>query len=106
MKNEKQKFFHKIFRNYWGYEIEMLKNAAAFLNFSYTIENPPDGAWGHLKEDGEWSGLIGHASKNIVDFVICDVLIAFGRSQVFRNWYMIVLQIVLYTYETTYSNFI
>ena len=36
------------YRNYWGYEIEMLKNVANILNFTYTIENPPDGKWGHI----------------------------------------------------------
>ena len=60
----------------------MLKNAANMLNFTYTIENPPDGSWGHIKEDASWNGLVYHASKDIVDFVICDVFIVFGRSQV------------------------
>ena len=26
----------------------MLKNVANILNFTYTIENPPDGKWGHI----------------------------------------------------------
>ena len=60
----------------------MLKNAAKMLNFTYTIENPPDGSWGHIKEDASWNGLVYHASQDIVDFVICDVFIVFGRSQV------------------------
>ena len=60
----------------------MLKNAANMLNFTYTIENPPDGSWGHIKEDASWNGLVYHASQDIVDFVICDVFIVFGRSQV------------------------
>ena len=60
----------------------MLKNAAVMLNFTYTIENPPDGSWGHIKPDASWNGLVYHASQDIVDFVICDVFIVFGRSQV------------------------
>ena len=36
------------YKNYWGYEIEMLKNMANVLNFTYKIENPPDGKWGHI----------------------------------------------------------
>ena len=45
------------YRNYWGYETDMLKNVAKILNFKYTIENPPDGSWGHIKADGSWNGL-------------------------------------------------
>ena len=45
------------YRNYWGYEADMLKNVAKILNFKYTIENPPDGSWGHIKADGSWNGL-------------------------------------------------
>ena len=45
------------YRNYWGYEADMLKNVAEILNFKYTIENPPDGSWGHINADGTWNGL-------------------------------------------------
>ena len=41
----------------------MLKNVAKILNFKYTIENPPDGSWGHIKADGSWNGL-GMVSHN------------------------------------------
>ena len=70
------------FRNYWGYEIEMLKDTAKALNFTYTIENPPDGKWGHIEPDGNWNGLVYYVSKDNVDIVICDVFIVYGRQQV------------------------
>ena len=72
----------------------MLKNAAKMLNFTYTIENPPDGSWGHIKEDASWNGLVYHASQDIVDFVICDVFIVFGRSQV--SIFNLLLRYLLY----------
>lgn len=71
------------YRNYWGYEIEMLKSIAPILNFTYTIENPPDGKWGHVEPDGRWNGLVYHVSQDFVDLVICDVFIVYGRQQVF-----------------------
>ena len=30
---------------------------AKTLNFTYEIENPPDGKWGHVEPDGRWNGL-------------------------------------------------
>ena len=70
------------YRNYWGYEIDMLVNTAKVLNFTYTIENPPDGSWGHIKADGSWNGMVYHISQNIVDLVICDLFIVYGRHMV------------------------
>ncbi len=71
------------YRNYWGYEYDMLAIISDVLNFTYTMENPPDGQWGHVSPEGNWDGLVNHAAKNIVDFVICDVFIVYGRAQVF-----------------------
>lgn len=31
------------YTDYWGYEINILVESARVLNFTYTIENPPDG---------------------------------------------------------------
>ena len=79
------------YRNYWGYEIEMLKNMAKILNFTYLIENPPDGKWGHIEPDGRWNGLVYHVSKDSVDLVICDIFIVYGRQQVrvLKNHYKV-----------------
>ena len=67
----------------------MLKDTAKALNFTYTIENPPDGKWGHIEPDGNWNGLVYYVSKDNVDIVICDVFIVYGRQQVnpiFPHW--------------------
>lgn len=67
----------------------MLKDTAKALNFTYTIENPPDGKWGHIEPDGNWNGLVYYVSKDNVDIVICDVFIVYGRQQVnliFPSW--------------------
>ncbi len=70
------------YRNYWGYEIDLLEATAKILNFSYTIVNPADGKWGHIEADGTWSGLVAEAANGNVDFVICDVFIVYSRAQV------------------------
>ena len=42
------------YRDYWGYEIDLLDTLSAALNFTYTIVNPEDGKWGHIGLDGTW----------------------------------------------------
>lgn len=70
------------YRNYWGYEIDLLKSVSKWLNFTYTIVNPADGKWGHIEADGTWSGLVAAAAFGDVDFVICDIFIVYSRVQV------------------------
>jgi hypothetical protein len=72
------------YRNYWGYEIDMLVAISDILKFKYTIENPPDGKWGHV-ENGTWNGLVAHAAQNAVDLAICDIFIVHGRAQMFEG---------------------
>ena len=31
------------YTDYWGYEVNILEEIARVINFTYTIENPPDG---------------------------------------------------------------
>ncbi len=71
------------YRDYWGYEIELLKALSKSLDFTYTIVNPEDGLWGHIEADGTWSGLVWEAASGAVDFVICDIFIVYSRQQVF-----------------------
>ena len=37
------------------------------LNFTYTIEPPPDNKWGLLLENGSWNGMINLVHKELVD---------------------------------------
>ena len=71
-----------LYRNYWGFEIEILKALSGKLNFSYTIENPPEALWGHIMPDGTWDGLVNLIAKNIVDLIICDIVYVYKRMQV------------------------
>ena len=63
------------------YEKNLLEAVAGILNFTYLISNPPDGKWGEVTDDG-WIGLVRYAQDGIVDFVICDVFLTYGRAQV------------------------
>ena len=46
------------YKNYWGYEIELLKSIAKKLNFRYEFSNVEDGKWGHIEADATWSGMV------------------------------------------------
>ena len=35
------------------------------VSCSYTLEIPPDGAWGGLKSDGTWTGVIGQLASRV-----------------------------------------
>ena len=30
------------------------------MNFTFELSPPPDGAWGNLKQDGTWDGIVGN----------------------------------------------
>ena len=72
------------YRNFWGYEIDMMNNMAKILNFTYAIENSLDGLWGNIEPDGDgrWNGLVYHVSQDSADLIICDVFIVYGRQSV------------------------
>ena len=70
------------FRNHFGFEFDMLENAAQSLNFTFTIENSPDMKWLGLDQNASWNGLMGQASKNIVDFSIGALPVEVGSTKV------------------------
>ncbi len=73
------------YRNYWGYEVDMLREAAAMLDFDFELRNPPDGLWAGVLPNGSYSGLIGKiAYGDGADFAISDMLMTSNRHQV-RN---------------------
>ena len=36
------------YKDYWGYEIDIQDEASRILNYTYTIENPPDGLFNYI----------------------------------------------------------
>ena len=51
-----------------GIMVEVFKELARVLNFSYTTIVPPDGEWGSLQDDGTWSGMVGQLHTKRIDF--------------------------------------
>ena len=37
------------------------------LNFSYTVNHPPDGQWGSLQSNGTWNGMINELLQKRAD---------------------------------------
>ena len=70
------------YRNYWGYEMDLLNLISEKLNFQYLMLNPADGLWGAIQGNSSWSGKVGGAATREFDFVISDIFITFGRTQV------------------------
>ena len=70
------------FKNYWGFEIDLLDDLAGALNFTYVIENPPVPSWGRLRGDGTWDGLLNLTMENKIDLAISNVHIMYARTQV------------------------
>ena len=70
------------YKNFWGYEIDMMNNMAKLLNFTYVIENSPDGLWGGIEPDGNWNGLVYHVSQDSADIIISEIFLSYGRQSV------------------------
>ena len=51
-----------------GSFMDLFKLLAKMMNYTYTIEPPPDGAWGGMRPDGTWNGIIHLVSTNKKDF--------------------------------------
>lgn len=73
---------HDNYKNHWGFEIELLKTAAATLNFTYTIMSHPNNQWGDIGTDGKWFGMRKYTINNTVDFTIGAVAITFVTNKV------------------------
>ena len=39
--------------------MEMIDTMMKFTNASYVVYEPPDGQWGSIDENGNWTGLVG-----------------------------------------------
>ena len=65
-----------------GYIADIWDELQRITNFSFVMYPSVDGAWGSLKKDGTWSGMIGMILNNEVDFAISDFFITLDRSYV------------------------
>ncbi|CAF2743233.1 unnamed protein product [Lepeophtheirus salmonis] len=71
-----------LFKDYSGFEIDMLNTAAHIHNFTYQIQNEPNGFWGSVGTNGKWSGVIAMAQRGQVDMVMSTILQTYPRQLV------------------------
>ncbi|GIY63255.1 glutamate receptor ionotropic, delta-2 [Caerostris darwini] len=62
-----------------GVEANFIKVLSKLLGFQYQIMIPEDGEWGQLKEDGNWTGIIGLVHSNKADIAIGHLTITPSR---------------------------
>ncbi|XP_064111334.1 probable glutamate receptor [Macrobrachium nipponense] len=60
----------------------MLEIFAAALHFDYEVKRPPDGLWGAVTENGNWSGMIGMLERQEVEFAMGPFTITPQRETV------------------------
>ena len=53
---------------YHGMLIEMLDEMAKIANFTYSVYETPDGAYGH-QVDGKWVGMVGEVLYKVRGFL-------------------------------------
>ena len=47
---------------------DLINTLALVMNFTYTLERPPDNAWGIKNSNGEWNGIMHLVINDIKDF--------------------------------------
>ena len=72
------------------YEIEgsfadLLVLLGEVMNFTFTIEPPPDNNWGGLQPDGSWNGMMNLVQKELVDFAPTSLIQTVER-QLATDW--------------------
>ncbi|ELT98379.1 hypothetical protein CAPTEDRAFT_204960 [Capitella teleta] len=67
---------------YYGICIAMLKELSQQLNFTYTLGIPADGQYGGMKDDGNFTGLVGLLQNKEADLVVASLSVTFERDTV------------------------
>nr|XP_040576005.1 ionotropic receptor 21a-like [Lepeophtheirus salmonis] len=67
------------YKDYSGFEIDMLNAASHIHNFTYQIQNDPNGFWGSVGPDGKWSGVTAMAQRGQVDMIISTIIQTYSR---------------------------
>ena len=66
---------------YQGKYMDIMNEVAGFLNMTFTVVMAPRGQWGHLFDNGSWSGIIGQLDRGEVDIAIAPLSITYPRRQ-------------------------
>ncbi|KAL3860943.1 hypothetical protein ACJMK2_007038 [Sinanodonta woodiana] len=67
---------------YDGLCIDLLKELADMLNFTYELVGPLDGKFGTKRSDGRWTGLVGQLERQEVDMVAAPLSTQSERKEV------------------------
>ncbi|XP_060603081.1 glutamate receptor ionotropic, kainate glr-3-like [Ruditapes philippinarum] len=68
--------------HYGGICMDLLKDLAWRLNFTYTLTEPPDQTWGRPGPNNTFNGMIGQLQREEVDIVAADTTIQKERELV------------------------
>ncbi|XP_052065508.1 glutamate receptor ionotropic, kainate glr-3-like [Mytilus californianus] len=74
--------FNNKTKQYTGISIELVKQLADGLNFTYEIKEPPDGHWGIQLDNGSWTGMVGQLQRREIDFVAAPLTVQAQREMV------------------------
>lgn len=64
-----------------GFCVDLLQELSTMLGFKYELHVSYDGAYGVLKEDGQWSGMIGELIDGKADLAMADLTITEQRER-------------------------
>ena len=67
---------------YRGAFIDILRDLARNLNFTYDIVLPKDKLWGVLLANGSWNGFVGELARREIDFIVAPLARNQYREQV------------------------
>ncbi|XP_045100957.1 glutamate receptor ionotropic, delta-1-like isoform X4 [Portunus trituberculatus] len=65
-----------------GFMVPVLEYLAQGLNFSFSYQRPPDGAWGAKLPNGSFSGMVGQVHREDVNFGLGPFSIDAARNEV------------------------
>ena len=65
---------------YWGQYYDIIREVALYLNMTFEIRLPDDGAWGTVDENGTWNGMVAQLLRREVDFVIAPFTVTHLRA--------------------------
>ena len=65
-----------------GMFAEIFDGLQQVMNFTYDLEQPPDGQWGAIQPDGTWSGMVEMLRLGKIDIATTDFTVTQERSAV------------------------